>query len=88
MKQPSPGTANPLLKHGGGERCGDSKNCGALKEEWPIDDLDDCPFDDPSIDGAALYKSLLQSEADRAAGRTFCEEDIRARYGLPRSDAD
>ena len=32
---------------------------GALKEEWPIDDLDDWPFDDPSIDVAALHKSLL-----------------------------
>ncbi len=57
---------------------------GALKEEWPIDDLDDWPFDDPSIDVAALHKSLLESEADLAAGRTFSEEDIRARYGLPR----
>ena len=57
---------------------------GALKEEWTIDDLDDWPFDDPSIDVAALHKSLLESEADLAAGRTFSEEDIRARYGLPR----
>lgn len=61
---------------------------GALKEDWPIDDLDDWPFDDPSIDVAALRKSLLEAEADLAAGRTFSEEDIRARYGLRRSDAD
>lgn len=59
-----------------GQRC--------TQEEWPIDDLDDWPFDDPSIDVAALHKSLLESEADLAAGRTFSEEDIRARYGLPR----
>ncbi|RDH74297.1 hypothetical protein DVS77_32400 [Mycolicibacterium moriokaense] len=60
---------------------------GAL-EEWPIDDLDDWPFDDPAIDVAALQKSLLEAEADLAAGRTFSAEDIRARYGLPRLDAE
>ncbi len=53
-------------------------------DEWTIDELDDWPFDDPSIDVAALLQSLRESDADRAAGHTFGEEEIRARYGLPR----
>lgn len=56
-------------------------------DEWPIDELDGWPFDDPSIDVAALLQSLRESDADRAAGHTFGEEEIRARYGLPRPDA-
>lgn len=58
----------------------------ALDDDWPIDDLDDWPFDDPSVDVARLRESLLESEVDTAAGRTFSEEEIRTRYGLPRSD--
>ena len=42
-------------------------------EDWPIDETD-------------LREAVLESEADIAAGRTFGEEEIRARYGLPRSD--
>lgn len=54
------------------------------EDDWPIDDLDDWPFDDPSVDIARLCESLMESEADIAAGRTFGEDEIRARYGLPR----
>jgi hypothetical protein len=32
-------------------------------------------------------ESLVEAEADYAAGRTFGEEEIRARYGLPPGDA-
>jgi PHD/YefM family antitoxin component YafN of YafNO toxin-antitoxin module len=35
-----------------------------------------------------LSEALRESEADIAAGRTFSEEQIRARYGLRRSDTD
>ncbi|GAB5901802.1 hypothetical protein OKHIL_76130 [Mycolicibacterium mageritense] len=31
-------------------------------------------------------ESLIQAEADYAAGRTFGEEEIRARFGLPRGN--
>lgn len=51
--------------------------------DWPIDHLDDWPFDDPSIDVARLRESLREADADIAAGRTFGEDEIRARYGLP-----
>ena len=54
------------------------------EEDWPINDLDDWPFDDPSVDVARLRESLMESEADIAAGRTFGEDEIRTRYGLPR----
>ncbi|GAT11688.1 hypothetical protein H7I77_00115 [Mycolicibacterium novocastrense] len=43
-------------------------------------DLDD----DWPIDAADLHESLLEAEADLAAGRTVNEGEIRARYGLPR----
>lgn len=33
-------------------------------------------------------ESLIESEADYAAGRTFGEEEIRARYALPPRDAE
>lgn len=45
--------------------------------------LDD---DDWPIDVEDLREALHESEADIAAGRTFSEEEIRARYGIPRSD--
>lgn len=51
--------------------------------DWPVDDLDDWPFDDPSVDVARLRESLREADADVAAGRTFGEDEIRARYGLP-----
>ena len=66
---------------------GDTQGCSSAPAElddWPIDDLDDWPFDDPSVDVARLRESLMQSEADIAAGRTFGEDEIRTRYGLPR----
>lgn len=54
------------------------------KDGWPIEDLDDWPFDDPSVDVARLRELLMESEADIAAGRTFGEDEIRTDYGLPR----
>ncbi|TXI56049.1 hypothetical protein [Mycolicibacterium mageritense] len=30
-----------------------------------------------------LHESLAEADADYAAGRTYGEEEIRARYGLP-----
>ncbi|MDA2893353.1 hypothetical protein PDG61_20735 [Mycolicibacterium sp. BiH015] len=41
-------------------------------------------LDDWPINGADLRESLRESEADIAAGRTFGEDEIRARYGVPR----
>ncbi|WP_079669140.1 hypothetical protein [Mycobacteroides abscessus] len=58
---------------------GDTQGCSSAPAE-----LDDWPFDDPSVDVARLRESLMQSEADIAAGRTFGEDEIRTRYGLPR----
>lgn len=45
--------------------------------------LDD---DDWPMDVEELRKVLQKSEADIAAGRTVSEDEIRARYGIPRSD--
>lgn len=45
--------------------------------------LDD---DDWPIDVEDLREALQESEADIAAGRTVSEDQIRARYGIPRSD--
>ncbi|MFV9633937.1 hypothetical protein [Mycobacterium neumannii] len=45
--------------------------------------LDD---DDWPIDVEDLREALLESEADLAAGRTFGEDEIRARFGILRSD--
>ncbi|MCV7128764.1 hypothetical protein [Mycolicibacterium vanbaalenii] len=47
--------------------------------------LDD---DDWPIDEADLREALQESDADLAAGRTFSEEEIGARYGIPRSDTN
>jgi hypothetical protein len=33
-------------------------------------------------------ESLIEAEADYAAGRTFSEQEIRAHFGLPARDAD
>ena len=55
----------------------------------PQDDsgaLDQEEVDDWPIDEADLREAPLESEADIAAGPTLSEEEIRARYGLPRSD--
>lgn len=62
----------------------DDRNEPLPEGDWPIDDLDDWPFDDPAVDVARLRESLQESEADIAAGRTFGEDEIRTRYGLPR----
>ena len=61
------------------EENGDAQGCSSAPAE-----LDDWPIDDPSVDVARLRESLMQSEADIAAGRTFGEDEIRTRYGLPR----
>ena len=53
------------------------------EDDWPREDLDD---DDPSVDVARLRESLMSSEADVAAGRTFGEDEIRARYGVRQSN--
>ncbi len=75
---PAPGRQRPDL--GVPEDCDEP----SPEEDWPINDLDDWPFDDPSVDVARLRESLMESEADIAAGRTFGEDEIRTRYGLPR----
>lgn len=56
------------------EENGDAQGCSSAPAE-----LDDWP-----IDTADFRESLRQSEADIAAGRTFGEDEIRTRYGLPR----
>jgi len=56
------------------EENGDTQRCSSAPGEldgWPINVAD-------------LRESLRESEADIAAGRTFGEEEIRARYGVPR----
>ncbi|GAS98573.1 uncharacterized protein RMCC_5538 [Mycolicibacterium canariasense] len=62
----------------------DDRDEPSAEDDWPVDDLDDWPFDDLSVDVARLRESLMESEADIAAGRTFGEDEIRARYGVPR----
>ncbi len=47
--------------------------------------LDD---DDWPIGEADFREALQESEADLAAGGTFSEEEIRARYGIPRPDTN
>lgn len=56
------------------EENGDTQRCDSAPGEldgWPINVAD-------------LRESLRESEADIAAGRTFGEDEIRARYGVPR----
>lgn len=51
------------------------------------DDVDEPLAEDGwPIDVEDLSESLRESEADITAGRTFSEEEIRTRYGVPRSD--
>ena len=56
------------------------------EENGDIQDCSSAPggLDDWPIDVADLRESLRESEADIAAGRTFGEDEIRARYGVPR----
>ena len=56
------------------EENGDTQRCSSAPGE-----LDDWP-----IDVADVRESLREAEADIAAGRTFGEDEIRARYGVPR----
>lgn len=53
----------------------DDSDAGEELDDWPLDVAD-------------LHESLLEAEGDIAAGRTFSEEEIRARYGLPGPSAD
>ena len=62
----------------------DDRDEPSPEDDWSIDDLEDWPFDDPSVDVARLWESLIESEDDIAAGRTFGEDEIRTDYGLPR----
>lgn len=62
----------------------DDRDEPSPEDDWSIDDLEDWPFADPSVDVARLWESLIESEADIAAGRTFGEDEIRTDYGLPR----
>jgi PHD/YefM family antitoxin component YafN of YafNO toxin-antitoxin module len=60
---------------------------GQLPDLVVPDDVDEpLPEDDWPIDVEDLSEALRESEADIAAGRTFSEEQIRARYDVPRSD--
>lgn len=53
------------------------------------DPADICAVDDEGDETACwlslpgLRESLAEADADYAAGRTFGEQEIRARYGLP-----
>jgi len=57
------------------EENGDTQGCSSSAPG----ELDDWP-----IDVADVRESLREAEADIAAGRTFGEDEIRARYGVPR----
>ena len=60
---------------------------GQLPDLVVPDDVDEpLPEDDWPIAVEHLSEALRESEADIAAGRTFSEQEIRARYGFPRSD--
>ena len=61
----------------------DDRDEPSAEDDWPVDDLDDWPIDYPSVDVARLRETLREADADIAAGRTFGEDEIRARYGLP-----
>lgn len=64
------------------------RHFGQLPDSDISDDFDETsPEDDWPIDVEALREALREAEADLAAGRTFGEDDIRARYGLRRSHA-
>ncbi|MEE3751887.1 hypothetical protein [Mycobacterium intracellulare] len=54
-------------------------------DQWADDDGDDTDF---WLALPGFRESLIEAEADYGAGRTFSEEHIRARYGLPQRDAD
>ncbi|MBV5244433.1 hypothetical protein KUF57_12910 [Mycolicibacterium sp. PAM1] len=54
----------------------DEDTCAALDDDdWPIDETD-------------LREAQQESEADPPAGSTFSKDEIRARYGIPRSDTN
>jgi hypothetical protein len=53
--------------------------------DQPADDEDDDTDFWLAIPG--FRESLIEAEADYAAGRTFGEEEIRARFGLAPRDA-
>jgi hypothetical protein len=62
------------------------RHFGQLPDLGVPDDFDEPPpEDDWPIDVNDLREALRESEAEIAAGRTFSEDEIRARYGLQRS---
>ncbi|MEX7473259.1 hypothetical protein AB4Z39_26530 [Mycobacterium adipatum] len=59
---------------------------GQLPDLDVPDDFDESPpEEDWPIDFEELSEALREAEADLAAGRTFSEDEVRARYGLRRS---
>lgn len=57
-----------------------------------LDQLDASADDDDDTESwlsiPGFRESLMEAEADYAAGRTYGEDEIRARFGLPRRDTD
>jgi hypothetical protein len=56
------------------------------KADRPADDDDDDADFWLSIPG--FRESLIEAEADYAAGHTFSGEELRTKFGLPARDAD
>jgi len=54
-------------------------------EHSSADDEDETAF---WLSVPGLRESLAEAEADCAAGRTYGEDEIRARFGLPPRNAD
>jgi PHD/YefM family antitoxin component YafN of YafNO toxin-antitoxin module len=56
------------------------------------DKADRSAYDDDETDFwlsvPGIRESLIEAEADYAAGRTFNEEEIRTQFGLPPREAD
>ncbi|GAB4715603.1 hypothetical protein MOKP125_02610 [Mycobacterium avium subsp. hominissuis] len=54
------------------------------RHDGPSDQPDDEDETDFWLAVPDLRESLIEADADYAAGRTFGEDEIRARYGLPK----
>jgi hypothetical protein len=55
------------------------------KADWSAYDDDETDF---WLSVPGIRESLIEAEADYAAGRTFNEEEIRTQFGLPPREAD
>jgi PHD/YefM family antitoxin component YafN of YafNO toxin-antitoxin module len=55
------------------------------KADRSADDDDETDF---WLSVPGIRESLIEAEADYAAGRTFSEDEIRAQFGLPPREAD